>query len=232
MKNKGFKITLTISTLGLILISSFFIKKKIFDTNIKVEDISLNNSVHAYEVFTPNSPMELAKEGASLNKDVQIKNTALTNTLVRVDFDYSFENKSLDKNKIHLNTENVITIDDIKIVDESLHKDCLEKWVEVDIDNKVYYYYLGNIAPDGFSTKLLDSINLVDLSYSDNAYKQQKVDIVVNCFGTTSNEDGILSDSFLLNQNDHQKLIEALKIVSNSFPSLGKKIEGAKLIRS
>ena len=245
MHNKKLKGGIAVLALSAVLVGGTFAW---LGSSDKVQNIFKTPSpkqegVDIYEKFEQESE---AKPGTVVTKIVQVKNEAQYNSLIRVEMNKAFvpkeaqNNIELDNSKINLKKANVITENQITFNENGSVKDGLNKWVEVTENDKTYYYYIGNVAPDGFTTNILDSVTLDNSVAADPNYLNQTFNVDINAYSiqstaeavtdTTDGKDkyGATGDQkgFGLDASKHEKLVKALQAVARGTAGTAGQIEG------
>ena len=172
---------------------------------------------------------EKIKTGVNVDKKVQVQNKSDYDSLIRVNIEKLFKGENgntlnnLDIEKIILNYLDgaIISESDIKLDDQgdvTNLNDVKGKWVLA--ENK--YYYIGNVAPEGYTTQLLDSVTLDPSIASNPNYKGVAFDVIVNAESVQSTVEAITSNGdtgttnengFGLDEVKHKNLVAALKAV-------------------
>lgn len=167
--------------------------------------------------------------GVNVDKKVQVQNKSDYDSLIRVNIEKLFKDENgntlnnLDVEKIRLNYLNgaIISESDIQLDDQgnvTNLNDVKGKWVLA--ENK--YYYIGNVAPKGYTTQLLDSVSLDPSIGSNPNYKGVAFDVIVNAESvqstveaiTTNGDTGTTNENgFGLDEVKHKNLVAALKAV-------------------
>ncbi|QAS61922.1 hypothetical protein [Clostridium septicum] len=86
--------------------------------------------------------------------------------------------------------------------------------------NNGYYYYLGNVAPNGYTTRLLDNVQLDPTA--GNEFKDVTFDVVVNAESIQS-DNGAYADAW--SDAGDAVLAELAKVVKLQAQS-GSQLEG------
>lgn len=254
MHNKKLKGGIAVLALSAVLVGGTFAW---LGSSDKVQNIFKTPSpkqegVDIYEKFEQESE---ATPGTAVTKIVQVKNEAQYNSLIRVEMNKAFvpkeaqNNIELDNSKINLNKANVITENQITFNEDGSVKDGLNKWVEVNQSvttedgetvTKTYYYYIGNVAPNGFTDKILDSVTLDSSVAADPNYLNQTFNVDINAYSiqstaeavtdTTDGKDkyGATGDQkgFGLNASQHANLVKALQAVARGTAGTVDQITG------
>lgn len=245
MHNKKLKGSIAVLALSAVLIGGTFAWLGSTDKVTNIFKTTQHNAetmdgVDIYEKFTQESE---AKPGTAVEKIVQVKNTAKYNSLIRVQMNAEFvENKiTVDNSKIVLNEANIIEEKEL-VVENGIVTRGLNKWVKVTENAQTYYYYIGNVAPDGFTTKILDSVTL-DASVAGNPnYINQKFNVDIDAYSVQSTAEAVTSkdsgekdfgatgaqNGFGLNETNHQNLVAALQAVANGNAGTSPTVIGVK----
>ena len=252
MHNKKLKGGIAVLALSAVLVGGTFAW---LGSSDKVQNIFKTPSpkqegVDIYEKLEQNSE---ATPGKEVTKIVQVKNEAQYNSLIRVEMNKAFvpkeaqNNIELDNSKIKLNKANVIT--EQEMIDGDMTIEQLKnKWVEVEQSveedgqtvTKTYYYYIGNVAPNGFTTNILDSVTLDNSVAADPNYLNQTFNVDINAYSiqstaeavtdTTDGKDkyGATGDQkgFGLNASQHANLVKALQAVARGTAGTVDQITG------
>ena len=177
--------------------------------------------VEIWEVFDKTAAGKVLP-GTIINKDVQVQNTATYNSLIRVKLtpkitsaiDGSAEVKPTT-DKIHL-----IFGDNVIRLGGSTEGNTDGKWLEWEDG---YYYYLGKVAPNGYTARLLDNVQL--LPNAGNEFKGVDFDVVVDAESVQS-DNGAYKDAWKIsNENliaELEKVLEKTAGTASQIPGAGK----------
>ena len=147
---------------------------------------------------TENAPRNSVKPGDEVNKDVSVRNKADYAQFIRVKLTPKFTGENitgLDTNKIKLNyTDGEVT-----------DTPTTNKWFK----SGDYYYYVGKLAPNAVTSKLLDSVTL-DSSATDDAYQGKGYDVKVEAEGVQADHDAF-TDWGITAETDLGKALKELQ---------------------
>lgn len=245
MHNKKLKGGIAVLALSAVLVGGTFawlgdtdVVKNIFSTTAS------EGAVSKVEIYEKKGNEQVGTKNTS-NKIVQVQNQSNYNSLIRASFSKGFEDERLngaDREKLsyielHF-AKTVIKEEELQGTDtlESLTESG-KTWVEGKDGN---YYYLGNVAPRGFTTQLLDGVSLSDEAIvdPDPAYRNTKFNVTVNAENIQSTAAAITSEDkggdeqaqevngFGLNGTDNKELVRLLTEVVKSAAESGTQIEG------
>lgn len=174
-----------------------------------------SKGVEIWENFASDKALEVLP-GTIIDKEVQAQNTATYNSLIRVKLTPTIISGSTtaDVSNIRLIfSENVIKRD------KSTEGNTNGKWLE---GAGGYYYYLGKVAPDGYTTMLLKDVQL-DPSVEDE-FKGVDFDVVVDAESIQS-DNGAYIDAW--SDAGDAVLAELAEVVKGEAQD-GEVIPGAK----
>lgn len=146
-----------------------------------------DSGVKIDEVFDETAAVKLIP-GSNVNKDVRVKNTASYDSFIKVKFTGTFWTTDKEGNRVEKTTLDTSKID-LKFVDDNLtnsEKLTANKWVKGD---NGYYYYLGKVSSDKFTSYLLDSVTLS--KDCDNNYKNLDFDVKVDAESIQASNDAV-----------------------------------------
>lgn len=135
--------------------------------------------------------------GTEVNKDVWAKNTAAYDSFIRAKLIPKFTKlkfinlQDADNSLLELTYANKTTT---SLLEEN-------KWVD---GGDGYFYYLGKVAPDGVTEKLLDSVRLS--GNAGNDYKNSEFDVIVEAEGVQATNGAAASNWTTANQDVISKL--------------------------
>lgn len=135
--------------------------------------------------------------GTEVNKDVWAKNTAAYDSFIRAKLIPKFTKlkfinlQDADNSLLELTYANTTTT---SLLEEN-------KWVD---GGDGYFYYLGKVAPDGVTEKLLDSVRLS--GNAGNDYKNSEFDVIVEAEGVQATNGAAASNWTTANQDVISKL--------------------------
>ncbi|MDU1313714.1 MAG: BsaA family SipW-dependent biofilm matrix protein [Clostridium septicum] len=154
--------------------------------------------------------------GKTINKDVQVQNTATYNSLIRVKLTPDI--KSGESTEEKLAKINLIFGDNVIKKDESIEGNTNVEWLQ---GTDGYYYYLGNVAPNGYTTRLLDDVQLDPTA--GNEFKDVTFDVVVDAESIQS-DNGAYADAW---KGAGQPVLDKLAIVAGQTAGTASQIPGA-----
>lgn len=153
--------------------------------------------------------------GTTIDKEVQAQNTATYNSLIRVKLTPTITSGESTEEK--LAKINLIFGDNVIKKDESIEENTNVEWLQ---GTDGYYYYLGNVAPNGYTTMLLKDVQLDKTA--GNEFKDVTFDVVVNAESIQS-DNGAYADAW---KEAGQPVLDKLAIVAGEKAQLGSKLEG------
>lgn len=110
--------------------------------------------------------------GTEVNKDVWVKNTATYDSFIRVKLTPAFTSTTLTGVSVSQLDPSLLLLKLANITDTA--KLASNQWVD---GGDGYYYYLGAVASNAQTEKLLDSVTLSGAA--DNTYKNAEFDVTV-----------------------------------------------------
>lgn len=201
MHNKKIKSGVAVTALAAVLIGGTFAWFNASDsvsnrfTTASGNGGDHNNKIRIYELFdTENAGKVVA--GTAVNKDAQVRNLANYDSIIRVKFTPQFvtygEGESgqetvtiredLDASNINYTLTNIG-----KEQDGELNG----KWFQ----DGEWYYYVGNVAPEGFTEQILDSVTLDESVKSDPDYREANFEVKIEAQSVQSSVDAIIDPS-------------------------------------
>lgn len=154
--------------------------------------------------------------GKTIDKEVQVQNTATYNSLIRVKLTPTITSGGSTEEK--LAKINLIFGDNVIKKDESIEGNTNGKWME---GNNGYYYYLGNVAPKGYTTMLLKDVQLDPTA--GNEFKDVTFDVVVDA-ESIQTDNGAYADAW---SDAGDAVLAELAIVAGQTAGTAPQIPGA-----
>lgn len=111
--------------------------------------------------------------GTDVNKDVEVKNTASYSQLIRVKFTKTTNKEGLKLDEV-----------DLRFTDFSTNK-----WIKNTENGVDWYYYNGVVESGASTTRLLDSVKL--LNSAGKEYKDAAFDVVVDAEGVQATNGAV-----------------------------------------